>query len=144
MAHPSRKIALAEAKPMTVGAAETCNRRTIHKMIVPETLPTCQLVMGFTIFDKGSVWNTCPPHTHERRNEVYLYFDVPADQIVMHFLGEPQETRHLVVRDRQVALSPGWSIHMGGGTASYGFVWGMGGENQDYADMDPAPLKTLA
>jgi 4-deoxy-L-threo-5-hexosulose-uronate ketol-isomerase len=143
-AHPSRRIALADTTPKIVGAAETCNRRSIHQMILPARGPSCQLVMGFTTFTPGSIWNTLPPHTHERRSEVYLYFDVPADQMVVHFLGQPQETRHLVVRDREAALSPGWSIHMGAGTAAYGFVWAMGGENLDYADIDPAPLSTLA
>lgn len=142
--HPSRKIAMADAKRTDLGASETCNRRSIYRMIDPEVLPTCQILMGFTVFERGSIWNTCPPHTHTCRSEVYLYFDVPADQIVMHFLGQPTETRHVVVRDKQAALSPGWSIHMGTATASYGFIWVMGGENQNYADMDPAPLKLLA
>ncbi len=143
-AHPTRKVALADATPTVIGTPETCNRRSIHKMIHAGGGPTCQLVMGFTTFAPGSIWNTLPPHTHERRSEVYLYFDVPANQAVVHFLGQPQETRHLIVRDKEATLSPGWSIHMGAGTAAYGFVWGMGGENLDYADMDPAPLATLA
>lgn len=142
-AHPARHIAFADTKPNVLGAPETSNHRRIHKMIHPDNGPTCQLVMGFTLLSPGSVWNTLPPHTHDRRSEVYLYFDVPANQVVMHYLGQPQETRHLVVRDREAALSPGWSIHMGAGTAAYGFVWAMGGENQDYSDMDPAPIATL-
>ena len=113
-------------------------------MILPVRGPSCQLVMGFTALAPGSIWNTQPPHIHERRSEVYLYFDVPVGQMVVHFLGAPQETRHLIVRDREAAFSPGWSIHMGAGTGTYGYVWAMGGENLDYADMDPAPLSTLA
>ena len=143
-AHPSRKVALADTTPKDVGAAETSNQRRIHQMILPVRGPSCQLVMGFTALAPGSIWNTQPPHIHERRSEVYLYFDVPVGQMVVHFLGAPQETRHLIVRDREAAFSPGWSIHMGAGTGTYGYVWAMGGENLDYADMDPAPLSTLA
>jgi len=104
---------------------------------------SAQLVMGVTLLESGSVWNTMPAHTHNRRTEVYLYFDVPADAIVLHLMGEPTETRTLVVRDAEVALSPGWSIHAGCGTSSYAFCWAMGGENQDYADMLPVDMTTL-
>ena len=126
-----------------LGSAETANDRVLYKFIHPEGIRSCQLVMGVTLLKSGSVWNTMPPHTHTRRSEVYLYFNVPENAAVFHFLGQPQETRHLIVRDRQAVLSPPWSIHSGAGTDSYGFVWGMGGENQDFADVDPAPLSQL-
>lgn len=142
-AHPTTLADFAGAEKATLGSPATANERKLNKLIHAGRFPTCQVVLGVTLLQTGSVWNTMPPHTHSRRNEVYLYFDVPADQAVMHFMGEPTETRHLVVRDGEVALSPGWSIHAGCGTASYGFVWGMGGENQDYTDMDPAPVSKL-
>lgn len=142
-AYPTRRIALADVAGVRLGARENANERTLHKVIHPGAFPTCQLVMGFTRLDPGSVWNTMPPHTHLRRSEVYLYFDLPPNQAVFHFMGEPQATRHLVVRDLDIVLSPPWSIHSGAGTAAYTFVWGMGGENQEFSDMDPAPLAEL-
>jgi 4-deoxy-L-threo-5-hexosulose-uronate ketol-isomerase len=141
--YPVCHISFASIEGNRLGSAATANDRTIRRLIHPGTCKTCQLVMGVTTLATGSVWNTMPAHTHPRRCEVYLYFDIPADQAVFHFMGRPQETRHLVIRDGEVALSPLWSIHSGVGTASYSFCWGMGGENQDYGDMDPAPIATL-
>jgi 4-deoxy-L-threo-5-hexosulose-uronate ketol-isomerase len=129
--------------PATIGDASTSNRRTIYKYIHAEGIQSCQLVMGLTILEKGSVWNTMPSHTHTRRMEAYFYFDVEEDQRVFHFMGQPQETRHLLVANHQAILSPPWSIHSGCGTASYGFIWGMAGENYNYTDMDAAPLKDM-
>jgi len=142
-AYPTRQVPARTAQPVRLGAKETANERTIYKLIHPGAFPTCQLVMGFTRLEPGSVWNTMPPHTHLRRSEVYLYFGVPAGQVVFHFMGAPQATRHLVVQDCQAVLSPPWSIHCGAGTSAYSFVWGMGGENQEFADMDPAPAANL-
>ena len=140
---PNRKITLAEASPETLGDAKTSNRRTIHKFIVPDVLPTCQLLMGMTQLEPGSLWNTMPCHTHDRRMEVYFYFDMPADGVVFHMCGEPAETRHLVVRNEQAVISPSWSIHAGVGTQAYTFIWGMVGENQVFKDMDHVTMSTL-
>jgi len=129
--------------PVPLGAPETANARRISKHIHLEGVQSCQLVMGVTQLDEGSVWNTMPPHTHMRRSEVYLYFDLPPADRVIHLMGPPQETRHLVVANKQVVISPGWSIHAGVGTRNYSFCWGMGGENQVYTDMDPAPVSEL-
>lgn len=142
-AYPVRHIPFKDAKGDRLGARETANERTLYKLIYPAAFPTCQLVMGFTRMEPGSVWNTMPPHTHLRRSEVYCYFNVQPAHAVMHFMGEPSATRHLVVRDLDAVLSPPWSIHSGCGTAAYAFVWGMGGENQEFADMDPAPVAQL-
>jgi 4-deoxy-L-threo-5-hexosulose-uronate ketol-isomerase len=141
--YPNKKLTKEEAMPATVGDGSTANRRTIYKYIHAEGLQSCQLVMGLTILEQGSVWNTMPAHTHTRRMEAYFYFDVAEDQRVFHFMGEPKETRHLIVANNQAVLSPPWSIHSGCGTASYGFIWGMAGENYTYTDMDPAPLKEM-
>jgi 4-deoxy-L-threo-5-hexosulose-uronate ketol-isomerase len=141
--HPNRKVTLAEASPETLGDARTSNRRTIHKFIVPSVLPTCQLLMGMTQLEPGSLWNTMPCHTHDRRMEVYFYFDMPADGVVFHLCGEPTETRHLVVRNEQAVISPSWSIHSGVGTQAYTFIWGMVGENQVFPDMDHVAMTTL-
>jgi len=141
--HPNRKITLAEASPETLGDAKTSNRRTIHKFIVPDVLPTCQLLMGMTQLEPGSLWNTMPCHTHDRRMEVYFYFDMPADGVVFHICGEPGETRHLVVRNEQAVINPSWSIHAGVGTQSYTFIWGMVGENQIFKDMDHVAMTSL-
>jgi 4-deoxy-L-threo-5-hexosulose-uronate ketol-isomerase len=141
--YPNKKLTKEEAMPATVGDGSTANRRTIYKYIHAEGLQSCQLVMGLTILEKGSVWNTMPAHTHTRRMEAYFYFDVAEDQRVFHFMGEPKETRHLVVANNQAVLSPPWSIHSGCGTASYGFIWGMAGENYNYTDMDAAPLNEM-
>ena len=142
-AYPTKLVPFAAMTPTRLGSRENANERTIYKAIHAQAVDTCQVVMGFTRMETGSVWNTMPPHTHSRRSEVYLYFDLPADQAVFHFMGAPQSTRHLVMRNLDIVLSPPWSVHCGVGTAAYTFVWGMGGENRDYADMDPAPLKTL-
>lgn len=132
-----------DASPVTLGAMETANHRTIYKYIHNDGINSCQVVMGLTVLQPGSVWNTMPAHTHDRRSEVYLYFDVPEDQGVMHFMGEPQQTRHLWVRDRQAIISPPWSIHAGSGTTSYSFIWAMAGENKDFTDMDFIELKDI-
>jgi 4-deoxy-L-threo-5-hexosulose-uronate ketol-isomerase len=125
-----------DAEPLKLGSDEKSNKRTIYKHIHPEGIKSCQLVMGVTIMAKGNVWNTMPPHTHERRMEVYLYFDIEESDRVFHFCGQPDETRHITVSDGQAVISPSWSIHSGVGTSSYSFCWGMGGENQSFDDMD--------
>jgi len=132
-----------DAKPTELGSLETCNKRTIYKYIHLEGARSCQLVMGVTHLAPGSNWNTMPAHTHMRRSEIYMYFNLDAGARVFHLMGPPDETRHLVLADKDVVISPGWSIHSGVGTRAYSFCWGMGGENQDYADMDPAPLETM-
>ncbi len=141
--YPSRLITRQEAKVVELGSQETANQRVINQYLHPDVLPTCQLCMGVTHLAPGSVWNTMPAHTHERRMEAYLYFNVKADQVVFHFMGEPTETRHIVVRDRQLVLSPSWSIHSGCGTSNYSFVWGMLGENQTFDDMDFVDMNAI-
>ncbi len=141
--YPVRKLTKEEAMPSTLGDQATANKRTIYKYIHAEGIRSSQLVMGLTVLEQGSVWNTMPAHTHTRRMEVYFYFDVPEDQRVFHLMGEPTETRHLVVANHEAIISPPWSIHAGCGTANYGFIWGMAGENYTYTDMDPAPLSVL-
>jgi len=145
-AHASYPVTLvkkADANPTMIGSAETCNLRTICKYIHLEGARSCQLVMGVTHLHSGSAWNTMPPHTHMRRSEIYMYFNLVADARIFHLMGPANETRHLVMANRDIVVSPGWSIHAGMGTRAYSFCWGMGGENQDYADMDPAPLDSL-
>ncbi|HEY4337387.1 MAG TPA: 5-dehydro-4-deoxy-D-glucuronate isomerase [Puia sp.] len=134
--HPVQFLPKEKALPVTTGSAETANHRTIYKYIHAEGIRSCQLVMGLTILKTGSVWNTMPAHTHLRRMEAYFYFDVPDGQRVFHLMGQPQETRHLVVADCQGIVSPPWSIHSGCGTSNYSFIWGMAGENYNYTDMD--------
>jgi 4-deoxy-L-threo-5-hexosulose-uronate ketol-isomerase len=141
--YPNKKVTLAEASPETLGAPETSNRRTIYKFLVPQVLPTCQLLMGMTQLEPGSLWNTMPCHTHDRRMEVYFYFDMPADGVVFHIMGEPTQTRHLVVRNEQAVINPSWSMHSGVGTRAYTFIWGMVGENQVFPDMDHVAMTTL-
>jgi len=143
MAYPTRHVPFKGVEGDRLGQRESANVRTIYKLIHPGAFPTCQVVMGLTRLEPGSVWNTMPPHTHLRRSEIYLYFNLPPEQVVFHFMGRPQETRHLVVKDCEAVLSPPWSIHSGVGTSSYSFIWGMGGENQEFADMDPAPPAEL-
>lgn len=141
--YPTRKATLADANQVHLGSPETANERVIYQFIHETGIQSCQLVMGFTELKAGSVWNTMPPHTHTRRSEVYLYFGMPEGNAVFHFMGTPQQTRHLCVAEGQAVLSPAWSIHSGCGTANYTFVWAMGGENQRFDDMDPAPIATL-
>jgi 4-deoxy-L-threo-5-hexosulose-uronate ketol-isomerase len=141
--YPTRLVTKGGLTPVAMGAQETCNRRSIYKAIYLEGTQSCQLVMGFTLLEAGSNWNTMPPHTHMRRSEVYCYFDVEPEHRVMHMMGPAEETRHLVVADREVVVSPGWSLHAGVGTKSYGFCWGMGGENQRYDDMDALAIADL-
>lgn len=136
--YPTKKAAKAGANPVKLGAPETCNERTIFQYIHMNGIKSCQLVMGFTELKTGSVWNTFPPHVHDRRMEVYFYFDLPEDQKVCHLMGQPEETRHIFVKNHEAVISPNWSIHSGAGTSNYTFIWGMGGENMEFTDMDPA------
>jgi 4-deoxy-L-threo-5-hexosulose-uronate ketol-isomerase len=132
-----------EANPTELGSAENCNHRTICKYIHLEGARSCQLEMGVTHLHPGSSWNTLPAHTHDRRTEIYMYFNMPDNARVIHLMGPPDETRHIVMANRNVVSSPVWSIHAGVGTQAYSFCWGMGGENQVYSDMDPAPVESL-
>ena len=141
--YPTTLARKADATAVELGSAADANRRTINKYIHPAGIKSCQLVMGFTQLAEGSVWNTMPPHTHTRRSEIYLYFDVGSARRVMHFMGTPQETRHIILSDRQAIISPSWSVHCACGTGAYTFCWGMGGENQAFDDMDAAPLDQL-
>ena len=141
--YPNATVTFKEAEPIEIGAAEQSNKRTIRKYIHPDGIKSCQLVMGMTTLETGSVWNTMPVHTHQRRMEAYFYFGMPQDQVVFHFMGEPTETRHIVVRNEEAVLSPSWSIHSGAGTSNYRFVWGMVGENQTFTDMDAVPMGDL-
>ncbi|QPR27062.1 5-dehydro-4-deoxy-D-glucuronate isomerase [Edwardsiella hoshinae] len=141
--YPTRKITQAEVAPQTLGDAKTSNRRTINKYMVPEVLPTCQLSMGLTELAEGNLWNTMPCHTHERRMEVYFYFDMAPDSCVFHMMGQPQETRHIIMHNEQAVISPSWSIHSGVGTQAYTFIWGMVGENQVFDDMDHLAIADL-
>ncbi len=140
---PAKKITREMASPEKLGDAESCNSRTIYKYLVPDVVETCQLLMGLTELERGSIWNTMPCHTHERRMEIYFYFDMSEDNVVFHMLGRPDETRHIVVRNEQGVISPSWSIHSGVGTASYSFIWGMAGENQVFSDMDFVDMTDL-
>lgn len=141
--YPTALIRSSDLERVSLGAPETANARQITKLIHLEGVRSCQLVMGFTQLAPGSVWNTMPPHTHMRRSEAYLYFDLAPESRVLHLMGPARETRHIVVADRQVVISPGWSIHAGAGTSNYSFCWGMGGENQVYSDMDPLNIADL-
>lgn len=143
MKYPAEKIEISKAEPAKMGSLAESNQRTIYKYIHPLGVKSCQLVMGMTILEPGSVWNTMPCHTHDRRMEVYLYFNMPEDAIVFHYMGEPNETRHIVMRNEEAVISPSWSIHSGCGTKNYTFIWGMVGENQVFADMDPVDMKNL-
>ncbi|MFD0861599.1 5-dehydro-4-deoxy-D-glucuronate isomerase [Sungkyunkwania multivorans] len=141
--YPIKKVSLAEANKIELGSLETANHRTVSQMIIGGIVTTCQLQMGMTELKTGSVWNTMPAHVHDRRMEVYFYLDVPKDQSVCHFMGQPQETRHIWMQNHQAVISPPWSIHAGSGTSNYTFIWGMAGENLDYGDMDVAKITEL-
>lgn len=141
--YPIKKITKNEAETVELGSLETANHRVINKLIVSSIVETCQLQMGMTELKVGSVWNTMPAHTHDRRMEVYYYFEVPEGQAVCHYMGEPQETRHIWMQNEQAVISPPWSIHAGAATSNYTFVWGMAGENMDYGDMDGCAITSL-
>ena len=141
--YETRLLKLADANKRPTGEMETSNKRTINQFIHPAVLKTCQLSMGMTVLEPGSVWNTMPAHTHERRMEIYMYFEVPEHQVVFHMMGQGQETRHIVMQNEQAVISPSWSIHSGAGTSNYTFIWAMGGENQEFDDMDNIPTEEL-
>jgi 4-deoxy-L-threo-5-hexosulose-uronate ketol-isomerase len=143
LTYPTTHIPQSAANPVALGSPTESNKRVIYQYVHEGGVQSCQLVMGFTALATGNVWNTMPPHTHDRRSEVYLYFDLAGDNVVFHFMGEGQETRHIVMRDGEAAISPSWSIHAGAGTQSYCFIWAMGGENQAFSDMDGIPLPNL-
>ena len=142
-AYPSRKVTRGDAEIVVLGSMETSNHRTLNKLLVNSVIETCQLQMGMTELKTGSVWNTMPVHTHNRRMEAYFYFEVPEKQAICHFMGDPDETRHIWMKNEQAVLSPSWSIHSAAGTSNYTFIWGMAGENLDYGDMDVRQPDTL-
>ena len=142
-AYPDQHVKFSKSTPVKLGALTESNKRTIYKYIHPGTMKTCQLVMGLTQLEKGCVWNTMPSHTHQRRSEVYMYFNLKPESFVVHILGEPTETRHILIRNQQAVLSTSWSMHSGCGTQNYSFIWAMGGENQEFDDMDWIPMKDL-
>ena len=141
--YPNRRMQKEEATPVHLGEKATSNERTIYKYIHQDGIQSCQLVMGLTVLKEGSVWNSVPPHTHTRRMEVYFYFDIPDAHRVFHLMGEPQETRHIVMANHEAVISPPWSVHCGPGTTNYGFIWGMAGENYTFTDMDPVPIASM-
>jgi 4-deoxy-L-threo-5-hexosulose-uronate ketol-isomerase len=143
-AYPTTHARFVDAEPARLGTVKDANKRTIYKYIHPRGIPSCQLVMGLTELEEGSVWNTFPPHTHQRRSEVYMYFNLPPEAVVFHIMGEPEATRHLVMRNGQAVLNPSWSIHAGVASQAYTFIWAMGGENQVFDDMDGVQVKTMA
>lgn len=135
-AYPTKKVSLADAETVELGSVENANKRIIRKLLINNVVETCQLQMGLTELQTGSIWNTMPPHIHDRRMEAYFYFNIPDKQVVSHFMGEPEETRHIWIKNNEAVISPPWSIHAGAGTSNYAFIWGMAGENLDYGDMD--------
>lgn len=141
--YPTTRIAQSDITPTNLGTMEEANQRRLYKFIHPEGVRSCQLVMGMTALLPGSVWNSMPCHTHDRRMEVYLYFNLAPNTAVFHLMGEPEETRHIVVRNEEAVISPSWSIHCGAGTGNYTFIWGMAGENQTFSDMDSVPMTKL-
>lgn len=141
--YPTKHIKFKDSTPRKLGAVSDANKRTIYQYIHPGTMKTCQLVMGLTELEEGSVWNTLPAHTHQRRSEIYMYFNLKPDAFVVHLLGEPSETRHVIIRSQQAVLSTSWSMHSGCGTQNYSFIWAMGGENQEFDDMDWISMKDL-
>lgn len=141
--YPTTKGVIADANRVDLGSKDNCNERTIFQYIHEDGIQSCQLVMGYTQLHTGSIWNTYPPHTHARRMEVYFYFDLAEDQQVIHFMGQPEQTRHLIMRNKQAVISPEWSIHSGAGTAAYAFIWAMAGENKAFTDMDAADMSTF-
>ena len=141
--YPNTKMTKEEASPVNLGETATANKRTIYKYMHVDGIQSCQLVMGLTVLEKGSVWNSVPPHTHTRRTEVYFYFDLPQQHRVFHLMGEPTETRHLVMANHEAVISPPWSVHCGSGSANYGFIWAMAGENLTFTDMDPVAIADM-
>lgn len=141
--YPTKKVSLADANKLELGSLETANHRTVNQMIIGGVITSCQLQMGMTELKTGSVWNTMPAHVHDRRMEVYFYMDIPEEQAVCHFMGQPNETRHIWMHNHQAVISPPWSIHCGSGTSNYTFIWGMAGENLDYTDMDVAKITDM-
>ena len=141
--YPNKRMSKADAAPIYLGDISTSNKRTIYKYIHNDGIESCQLVMGLTVLDEGSVWNSVPPHTHTRRMEAYFYFNLHQAQRVFHFMGQPQETRHLVIANHEAAISAPWGMHYGVGTANYGFIWGMAGENKEFTDMDQVPVVAI-
>ncbi len=141
--YPTTKFTKEQAAPVQLGDILTSNKRTIYKYIHDDGIQSCQLVMGLTVLEPGSVWNSVPPHTHTRRMEAYFYFDLPEDQRMFHMMGEPQQTRHIIMQNHDAVISPPWSGHYGCGTSNYGFIWGMAGENKQFTDMDATPVTVL-
>lgn len=142
-AYPTSLYTKEQAAPVNLGDQSTANKRTVFKYIHKDGIQSCQLVMGLTVLESGSIWNSVPPHTHTRRMEVYLYFDLDLAHRIFHFMGQPQQTRHIVMKTDEAVISPPWSTHFGSGTSNYSFIWGMAGENLDYTDMDPAPVASI-
>jgi 4-deoxy-L-threo-5-hexosulose-uronate ketol-isomerase len=141
--YPTEMVSINNTEPQALGTDEKSNKRVIYKYFHPEGIKTCQLVMGMTLLEPNNVWNTMPPHTHQRRMEIYFYFDIPEDNVVFQMIGEPDETRHIIVRNEEAVIHPSWSIHSGVGTNKYSFIWGMAGENQTFSDMDHINMTEL-
>jgi 4-deoxy-L-threo-5-hexosulose-uronate ketol-isomerase len=141
--YPTVVMNYKDATHLELGSKATANERILSKFIHNDGIQSCQLVMGFTQIKEGSVWNSVPPHTHDRRCEIYFYFDLAPENMLFHFMGEPQQTRHILVKNHEAIVSPSWSVHFGCGTGSYTFIWGMAGENKEFTDMDPAPVPFL-